>query len=646
MTGQREWFTTFEHLPPNSVEVILGDDHIIPATGIGLIKVKLSDGSSHVMQRVLYVPKLRRNLFSLSVVAKNGGKVILEDEFAMVYGGIDKSILLSTGTLVQKALYQMDFKTDSCTQLNSTTIKRSDIDLWHQRLGHTNFAHVQRIAQSDAISGIKISNYDQSTTCIPCSEGKMTQGSFPPSETRATQCAAVVHFDTAGPMQAPSLGGANYMCLFVDDYSAMTFAYIMKHKSEAPDAVKWMIAKAQSDGHRVITFRSDNAKEYFSNDLNHYLLDEFVHHSSSAPRCPQQNGRIERQNRTIEEMVRVFMHSANLPFSLWAELTKTAVYIRNFIPLDRLDFKSPFEIWHGYKPSVKHLRIIGSRALAFVHDDERRTLDKKCDEYVLVGYEHDSRSYRLWKPGTRTIKVAHQVKIIEPGDTYISAFNFRDENRSAADHQSDFHQNESRQSISTTDCIANRTRSKQSSDQYQQDEHLFLLLTAETSYNEVLQVPMSYEEAVQSAQSNEWKRAMLEEINSLAKNRTWILVDSNQCNKTPLRSKWLFKIKLNEQGLIERFKSRLVVKGCSQRAGVDYSETFAPVARFETIRSVISVAASKGYTLRQFDVKTAFLNGDLNEEIYMYQPDGFDDGSGRVCQLFMSLYGLKQAPRA
>ena len=109
-------------------------------------------------------------------------------------------------------------------------------------------------------------------------------------------------------------------------------------------------------------------------------------------------------------------------------------------------------------------------------------------------------------------------------------------------------------------------------------------------------------------------------------------------------NKWVFKIKRKPDGTVDRYKARLVVRGFSQIEGVDFFETFSPVARFDTIRALLSLAVNENLVLKQFDIKTAFLNRNLEEEIFMKQPAGFEDGSGRVCKLLKSLYGLKQAP--
>ena len=156
--------------------------------------------------------------------------------------------------------------------------------------------------------------------------------------------------------------------------------------------------------------------------------------------------------------------------------------------------------------------------------------------------------------------------------------------------------------------------------------------------------PNSYSEAKVSENSQEWQSAMDEEMKSLAENNTWELVDKPD-NRMVIDNRWVYRVKTNLDGTVDKFKARLVAKGFSQRAGVDYNETFSPVARFDTIRAVLSVAASEKLNLAHFDVKTAFLYRERDEVIYMRQPTGYEDGTDRVCKLNKSLYGLKQAPR-
>ncbi|CAI7757956.1 unnamed protein product, partial [Closterium sp. NIES-54] len=152
------------------------------------------------------------------------------------------------------------------------------------------------------------------------------------------------------------------------------------------------------------------------------------------------------------------------------------------------------------------------------------------------------------------------------------------------------------------------------------------------------------EEALSGPQKKEWKAAMDAEFNSLIENGTWELVELPE-GRRPISSKWVFKVKCGADGALERFKGRLVAKGFQQKEKVDFGEIFAPVVKPVTLRTVLAGAAVKGWYVKQMDITTAFLNGILLEDIYMAQPDGYEDGTSRVCKLKKAIYGLKQAPR-
>ncbi|KAL9250580.1 Retrovirus-related Pol polyprotein from transposon TNT 1-94-like protein [Drosera capensis] len=157
--------------------------------------------------------------------------------------------------------------------------------------------------------------------------------------------------------------------------------------------------------------------------------------------------------------------------------------------------------------------------------------------------------------------------------------------------------------------------------------------------------PQCYHEALQSDDSAQWGLAMQEEMNSLEKNHTWFLT-TLLAGKKALQNKWVFRIK-EEHGGRKRYKARLVVKGFQQKRGIDYNEIFSPVVKMTTIRLVLSIVTTEDLHLEQLDVKTTFLHGDLDEDIYMVQTEGYQIAGKKnlVCKLTKNLYGLKQAPR-
>ncbi|NWD34177.1 hypothetical protein HX793_30735, partial [Pseudomonas reactans] len=162
-----------------------------------------------------------------------------------------------------------------------------------------------------------------------------------------------------------------------------------------------------------------------------------------------------------------------------------------------------------------------------------------------------------------------------------------------------------------------------------------------------LDEPANYQEAVAGPESAKWKEAMDSEIKSMYDNQVWNLVDNVPGRKT-VGCKWIFKKKTDMDGKVHTFKARLVAKGFTQTPGVDYDETFSPVAKIKSIRIMLAIAAFHDYEIWQMDVKTAFLNGKLTEDVYMNQPEGFVDAKypNKVCKLERSIYGLKQASRS
>ena len=157
--------------------------------------------------------------------------------------------------------------------------------------------------------------------------------------------------------------------------------------------------------------------------------------------------------------------------------------------------------------------------------------------------------------------------------------------------------------------------------------------------------PQSLEEAEVSPERESWMEAVTQEMTAMSDNGTWELVDRKP-GMNVVKSKWVFTKKLKPDGSLDRFKARLVAKGFTQREGVDFKETFSPVVRYDTVRVLLSLAVQLDLDITQFDIKTAFLNGNLEEEIFMEQPQGFNHESNKVCRLLKSLYGLKQAPRS
>ena len=338
---------------------------------------------------------------------------------------------------------------------------------------------------------------------------------------------------------------------------------------------------------------------------------------------------------------------ANLPQRFRAEAVSTATYLRNRCPTRAVEGKTPYEAWHGTKPRVDHLRVFGCTAYAHIPKSERGKFDSKARKCILLGYGSNTKGYRLYDPVQR--------KVLHSRDVRFNEQEFS-ENREAAPKDSDSEVRRVTLELSSepnTDPgspnmpddpapqpaqpeLRRSTRHRHPPDYYG-------TLWSHLSFQSE---PTSFEEATASPCSSKWMEAMKSEMKSLSDNNVWDLVQL-PIGKKAVGSKWVYKVKRGADGSVERHKARLVAQGFSQRYGADYDETFSPVVRSESLRSLVAISVQCGFKLHHVDVSTAFLNGNLEEEVYMKQPKGFVKKGGEelVCKLRKSIYGLKQSSR-
>ncbi|GAU28814.1 hypothetical protein TSUD_21510 [Trifolium subterraneum] len=388
--------------------------------------------------------------------------------------------------------------------------------------------------------------------------------------------------------------------------------------------------------------KTDGGGEYVSKVFSEFCEAEGIVHEVIPPYTPQQNGSAERRNRTIMNMVRCMIRSKHLPKELWGEAVNTACYVLNRCPTKRLNNVTPEECWSGNKPDVSHLKVFGSIAYRHVPDQLRSKLDDKSEVMVLVGY-HLTGGYRLYDPVSKSIVISRDVIVDEMKEWDWCSNKKKDSVSIMFDdvHTTPAETNESEVRRSTraraqparlNDCIITSDN-----DVNTEGDLVHLAFNAEAE-------PVNFEDAVKD---EKWLNAMNEEIESIERNNTWELVDLPH-GKKAIGVKWVYKVKLNPKGEITRHKARLVVKGFLQKEGIDFNEVFAPVARMETIRLVTALAHHNNWSMHQMDVKCAFLNGPLDEEVYVVQPPGFTskEDEFKVYKLHKALYGLKQAPRA
>eukprot|EP00253_Pinus_taeda_P009922 PITA_09922 len=508
--------------------------------------------------------------------------------------------------------------------------------------------------------------------CEGCILGKQHRENFPSGKSiRAKAPLDIIHSDLCGPMQAASLAGNQYFLTFIDDFTRKTWIYFLKNKSEVFEKFRNFKALVENQsGLHIKVLRTDRGGEYISKEFLRFCRENGIHKQFTARYTPQQNGVAERKNRTIMDMARSMLKAKHLPNDYWAEAVNCAVYILNRCRTKAVMNRVPAEAWSGRKQGVTHMRVFGCVAYAHIPDQLRRKLDSKGEKCLFIGYNEESKAYRLYIPSTKKFFISRDVQFIEEEawdgsiEKTVNVKNYlshdEDDEEMAEIHpqtavptqgkqRTPLRLNESafpstpqggNSSASSSTCTPSERGKKfrNLSDIY--DEGMNSLLALFCHVDD----PIHFEDAIKD---KKWIEAMDEEMNAIERNKTWELVDLPK-GKEVIGVKWVYKTKCNAEGKIERHKAKLVVKGYKQQYGRDYEETFTPVARMEIVRAMLSIAAPNKWKVYQMDVKSAFLNRVLMEEIYIEQPLGYEKKGEehKVCKLKKALYGLKQAPRA
>ena len=349
-------------------------------------------------------------------------------------------------------------------------------------------------------------------------------------------------------------------------------------------------------------------------------------------------------------MVRTMLANFKLPKRLWAEALATAVYLRNRCPTRAVEEKTPFESLTGEKPSVGHLKVFGCAAYCHIPKDNRNKLDSKSQKCVFLGYSENRKvidcliSRNIFSRDVIFNETASGFEKENDQQVYVQIeLEVEDDSQVPVESPSTMNNelNEHNEEITEHSVTEEPGLRRSGRERRYPDRYGTYVNVADHAIE-----PATVEEALNGVDKDKWKEAMEAEFKSLKSNDVWELVDPPK-NARVVGCKWVYKCKVGENGAIERHKARLVAQGYTQRSGLDYEETFSPVVRFESVRTVLALAAQRDLKIHQMDVSTAFLNGELNELVYMKQPQGFVE-SGKenfVCKLNRSIYGLKQSPR-
>ncbi|CAI7875004.1 unnamed protein product [Closterium sp. NIES-53] len=444
---------------------------------------------------------------------------------------------------------------------------------------------------------------------------------------------ALVHRDVVGPTRAPSLSGSRYFLTIVDDHTRAVWVYPLKTKGKVAAAVlkEWMPRAQRESGHKVKVIRTDNGGEFIGADFEAVLKKKGIQHQ-------------------LTEGARTLLGRAGLPDPFWVTALRQVALVKNRVFATVGDKQwVPYTKWYGSAPAVNMLRAYGCMVVFHVPKEKRGKLEASGRWGVHLGLAKDHKGWLIWDLTSQQLTVSRDVKFLE--SLYYKEWKQQQQKLPTTPLiiEADEVQRPSRQvQVTVSDEeISGVTedggepevvRAGSVAEQCDEDEIAHC-------YRAAVPEPKTLAEALSGPDAEKWKQSVKEEYDSLLENETWELCDLPP-GKKAISSKLIFRHKYGPDGELTRYKSRLVAKWFQQTKGKDFDEIFAPVGKGTTLRAMLGTAANRGWRIKQMDITTAFLNGIILEELYMLQPEGLDDGSGRVCRLKKTIYGLKQAPHA
>ncbi|GJW58930.1 retrovirus-related pol polyprotein from transposon TNT 1-94, partial [Tanacetum coccineum] len=359
------------------------------------------------------------------------------------------------------------------------------------------------------------------------------------------------------------------------------------------------------------------------------------------------NGVVERRNRTLVEAARTMLSASKLPLFFWAEAIATACYTQNRSIIILTHEKTAYHIINDRKPSIKHLNIFCCTCYLTRDGENLDKMKEKGDPCILVGYSTQSKRYRVYNKRTQLIVKSTHLKfdeIKEMSETSVdnNTSGLVPQLQEASDYDNSGPAPQIQNVSPSADITAPVNNSSSPTDNSKQQD------TPPTTNIQSLTEPTTPTTTLLAEENNDNQATdTQEEFHQFDKLQVWELVDK-PFGKNAIKLKWLWKNKKDDDQTVIRNKARIVAKGYAQEEGIDFEQSFAPVARLEDVWIFVAYAAHKSFPIYQMDVKTTFLNGPLKEEVYVAQPDGFvdPDHPEKVYHLKKALYGLKQGLRA
>jgi Reverse transcriptase (RNA-dependent DNA polymerase)/gag-polypeptide of LTR copia-type/Zinc knuckle len=703
---ERDKFVNYKPKPTSPIYA--ADGRALNAIGEGDITCWISNGEgrTHItLKKAIHAPDMANTLISVGRLDDAGLVAIFGGASCKIQTKDGKVIGIAPK---HDRLYRpiLEFDEGQLRTAN-VAVKRVSLADAHRILGHISYPAVRFAIKSGAVQGLQIDENSPEEFCEACAQAKPHRKSFPDeASNRSKVFRERLIGDTWGPAQVTSIGGHRYSFDLVDDATRWTNVEFVPAKKNLIERYKRFETQIETEhGARVKYLRVDQGTEFKNKEFDKHLAERGTKWEFAVHDTHEQVGVVERWNRTKIELARAMLVASGLPKNLWAEAVNHATWLKNRLPTKALSGGTPFEGRYKKKPDLGGLVPFGTTV--WVKIVGAKKLDKRARKGHFVGYDMTSTGYRIYFPDKRKIGVEREVAFnmtddqsfippdieiqtkranapeapnAQPVDTEVPEATIEEIASDAGGELPGYEQDDNgdvgepdvepqhhgrARDVPDPSLIVMGTRQRPQQGFYKalnQPPRTARIAIFEETIPEPCEPiaeelralatvmgddPQSLDEAFASEHAAEWRKAWESEISQLKRRGTWELTPRPK-TKHVIPYRPAFHAKRGPDGTIIKFKARLTAGGHRQVEGIDYGKMFASVAKLASIRLVLSYAAAKDWEIHHVDVVEAFLNAELEEEIYMEAPDSAlgPGDEGKVCRLVKGLYGLKQAGRA
>ncbi|GKA54043.1 retrovirus-related pol polyprotein from transposon TNT 1-94, partial [Tanacetum coccineum] len=660
MTGDRSQLTNFINKFLGTVK--FRNDHVAKILGYGDYQI-----GNVTISRVYYVEGLGHNLFSVGQFCDSNLEVAFRQHTCFIRNleGVDLLTGSRGNNLYTLSLGDMMASSPICLLSKASKTKSW---LWHRRLSHLNFGAINHLARHGLVRGLPKLKFEKDHLCSACAMGKSKKKPHKPkSEDTNQEKLYLLHMDLCGPMRVTSVNGKKYILVIVDDYSLFTWVKCLRSKDKAPDFIikflKMIQVRLKVPIQRI---RTDNGTEFVNQTLREYYEKVGISHETFVSRSPQQNGVIERRNRTLIEAARTMLIYAKASLFLWAEAVATACYTQNRSIICLRHNKKPYELLHDKPPDLSFFHVFGALCYPTNDSENLGKLQPKVDIGIFIGYAPKKKAFHIYNRRTRRIikrihvdfdeltamasehsssgPVLHEMTPATISSRLVPnpspSTPFVPPSRTDWDllFQPLFDELLTPPPISPSSIIVDQDAPSPSNSQttpetqssvipnnVEEDNHDLDIAHMNNDPFFGIPIPENDSEAsssdviptvVHTATLNS------EHINKWTKDHPLdnIIVEPKNYKDDLTQACWIeamqeelhefdrLEVKLDEIGGILKNKARLVTRGYRQKEGIDFEESFAPVARLDAIRIFLTYAAHMNMIVYQMDVKTTFLN--------------------------------------